>query len=675
MLVWKYFIYTGGDWAHDIYGTRLNTEGEVLDPSGIPVCTDVSTQEFPSVSWDGTNFFVTWRDTPNASIFGVRVTPEGEVLDPDRIDLGEGESYNQKHPASASDGITTLIVWEHQLYVDNWDICGRRVDSEGNILGSGFMVSIGSNSQTNGTVGWDGENFLVVWQDLRAGQYSDLYGTRISPSGETLDSVAFPICTAQEREHNPQLSWNGENFMVVWQDWRDGDWNIYGTLVGPDGMVSDTDGQRIAASHGDDEYPALDWSGESYLVVWRGQSGAAEPDLLGRRVSARGDPIGYSFEITTNRAYYEAPEIAWGESNYLVVYPWKGFVGSYDIYGQMISIDGILTGDEIIIYQDDFTQTDSYVTWGAGNYLVIWKDGRNGDYDIYGARVSSQGDILDPEGIPIFVGTGIQEPCGLTYDGTNYVVLWLDEGEDEADNLNATHCTRVSPEGVVLDPQGISIFSNTVSSSSLNVSHGPSDLSLIVGTKLVTEAPYSSPRVCGAFFWGDSIPNYPPETFSLVSPADGDTVVRPACFNWEEAQDPNQGDNVHYDLHVSTSAYFHPDSTITIDSISTSDYALDDLEYSILYYWKVRAYDLWSSTWSDEIWTFDVENYGDANGDGIVNIADVVYLINYLFAGGPAPDPLASGDENGDCEVNIADVVYLMNYLFLGGPPPKQGCA
>jgi hypothetical protein len=67
--------------------------------------------------------------------------------------------------------------------------------------------------------------------------------------------------------------------------------------------------------------------------------------------------------------------------------------------------------------------------------------------------------------------------------------------------------------------------------------------------------------------------------------------------------------------------------------------------------------------------------FGDANGDGVVNSADVVFLISYLFKGGPAPVPLAAGDPNGDCVINSADVVYLISYLFKGGPPPKAGCA
>lgn len=60
---------------------------------------------------------------------------------------------------------------------------------------------------------------------------------------------------------------------------------------------------------------------------------------------------------------------------------------------------------------------------------------------------------------------------------------------------------------------------------------------------------------------------------------------------------------------------------------------------------------------------------GDTNGDGIINIADIVYLINYLFINGPSPDPLVTGDVNCDWVVDIADVVYLVNYLFMNGPP------
>jgi len=66
-------------------------------------------------------------------------------------------------------------------------------------------------------------------------------------------------------------------------------------------------------------------------------------------------------------------------------------------------------------------------------------------------------------------------------------------------------------------------------------------------------------------------------------------------------------------------------------------------------------------------------NRGDVNGDGIIDVADVLYLINYLFKHGLAPRPLASGDVNCDGTATISDVVYLVNYLYRGGDPPGCG--
>jgi PKD repeat protein len=93
-----------------------------------------------------------------------------------------------------------------------------------------------------------------------------------------------------------------------------------------------------------------------------------------------------------------------------------------------------------------------------------------------------------------------------------------------------------------------------------------------------------------------------------------------------------------------------------------------------VFYWRVRAYEY--GMWSDYSRTFAayiipfVE--GDANGDSEINIGDAVYLISYIFKGGPAPDPNEAGDANCDGQVNIGDAVYLIAYIFRGGPPP--GC-
>ena len=61
---------------------------------------------------------------------------------------------------------------------------------------------------------------------------------------------------------------------------------------------------------------------------------------------------------------------------------------------------------------------------------------------------------------------------------------------------------------------------------------------------------------------------------------------------------------------------------------------------------------------------------GDPNGDGDINVGDVVFLIQYIFRSGAAPKPAIVANVNGDEEVNVGDVVYLINHIFTGGPAP-----
>jgi hypothetical protein len=62
---------------------------------------------------------------------------------------------------------------------------------------------------------------------------------------------------------------------------------------------------------------------------------------------------------------------------------------------------------------------------------------------------------------------------------------------------------------------------------------------------------------------------------------------------------------------------------------------------------------------------------GDANGDLVINILDVTYLIRYLYLDGPPPDPYA-GDVDVNGLINLLDITYLINYLYKGGPPPRE---
>lgn len=72
------------------------------------------------------------------------------------------------------------------------------------------------------------------------------------------------------------------------------------------------------------------------------------------------------------------------------------------------------------------------------------------------------------------------------------------------------------------------------------------------------------------------------------------------------------------------------------------------------------------------VWDPDCEtlNRGDANADGNVNLSDSIFILNWLFQGGPAPICLDAADVNGDSKVDISDSDALLNYLYSSGQAP-----
>ncbi|MBN2226885.1 MAG: hypothetical protein JW763_05935 [candidate division Zixibacteria bacterium] len=63
-------------------------------------------------------------------------------------------------------------------------------------------------------------------------------------------------------------------------------------------------------------------------------------------------------------------------------------------------------------------------------------------------------------------------------------------------------------------------------------------------------------------------------------------------------------------------------------------------------------------------WTFgDPPDY-DVNGDGGTNLLDILFLIDYVYQEGPAPDPLELGDINGDSGINLLDILDLIAYIY-----------
>jgi hypothetical protein len=75
------------------------------------------------------------------------------------------------------------------------------------------------------------------------------------------------------------------------------------------------------------------------------------------------------------------------------------------------------------------------------------------------------------------------------------------------------------------------------------------------------------------------------------------------------------------------------------------------------------------------VWVAALTLTGDLNHSGTYTSADVIQLVNYVFKGAAAPDPVSLGDVNCSGDPTSADIIALVNHVFKSGLPPCSGSA
>jgi len=158
----------------------------------------------------------------------------------------------------------------------------------------------------------------------------------------------------------------------------------------------------------------------------------------------------------------------------------------------------------------------------------------------------------------------------------------------------------------------------------------------------------------GLFFW---------HWFLLTESAHGNDIglvqISVDGGPWQDVAGPYSGISpIWSQVYVDLSAF--ADSLVRIAFFMVSDWIYEDAG------WYIDDIRLTGITCC--------EIAGDASDDGDINLADAVFLINYIFKGGPAPFCIDEGDANSDCAINIGDAVHIINYVFKSGQAPSCGC-
>ncbi|MCP4703312.1 MAG: VCBS repeat-containing protein [candidate division Zixibacteria bacterium] len=165
---------------------------------------------------------------------------------------------------------------------------------------------------------------------------------------------------------------------------------------------------------------------------------------------------------------------------------------------------------------------------------------------------------------------------------------------------------------------------------------------------------------------------YTVEDVSSMLPANGSSVdIDKPLFDWSGLVD-----------HVPevTSYQFEIDSYFDFRAPLVLESNLDSPKYTPtvsltennVYYWRFKTFD--GAEWSEYSRTMAVNivDHICGNADGIagVDILDIVFIIDFKYKGGPAPEPFEYGDVDGVPGINIMDIVYLINSIYKGGPAP-----
>ncbi|MCX6844808.1 MAG: hypothetical protein NTX53_21300 [candidate division WOR-3 bacterium] len=448
---------------NDIYGARVTRQGMVLDSAGFVVSHAAGNQHHPALGFDGTDFLVVWEDYRNnpdtADVFGARVTPQGTVLDTAGVVISQATNY-QWDPALAFDGVNFLVTWDDKRS-GSWDIYGARVTRQGTVLEpAGIVISHAAGGRYLTGLDFDGANFLVAWEDGRNVNCDDIYGARVTPQGTVLDTAGIHISHGTylgNFETFPVVGFNGANFLVLWQDSRSGDWDVYGKRVSPQGTVLDSVSIAISTAANWQWSPALASDGTDFLVVWQDRRSETNWDIYGARVTPQGtvlDPAG--FVISQAADDQHCPALGFDGANFLVVWGDGRNGTDRNIHGARVTPQGtVLEPGGFVISQAAGYQDCPAVGFDGANFLVVWQDGSNGtDLDIYGARVTPQGTVLDPAGFHISHAANGQESPAVGAAGANFVVAWEDYRSDEYGDI---YGARVTPQGIVLDSAGIAI--------------------------------------------------------------------------------------------------------------------------------------------------------------------------------------------------------------------------
>ncbi len=391
----------------------------------------------------------------------------------------DGGSADQSGPSISMDAVGNFVIVWYDFRNANWDIYYQRYNDAGLALGVNTKVNDDTQdaSQEHPSISMDAAgNFVIVWDDYRNNNY-DIYYQRYSSTGGALGvntKVNDDVGTAKQWDPSISIDAAG-NFVVVWIDERNVNRDIYyqrysstGGALGVNTKVNDD------AENTDQISPAIlfDVTG-NFVIVWHDFRNN-NWDIYYQRYNGTGGAVGVNTKVNDDSGseFQMYPSISMDVvGNFVIV--WHDFRNiNWDIYFQRFTSTGSALGANIKVNDDAGSmhqKLPSISMDGVGNFVIVWQDNRYGQYntDIIGQRYFANG---NPNGgnyriVPDGPNNGEISPV-VCADNSSIIFSWVDnrrsEGWDIYAKIVSWDWNGVTTEVVERNsnPKGFSLFQN-----------------------------------------------------------------------------------------------------------------------------------------------------------------------------------------------------------------------
>jgi hypothetical protein len=366
-----------------------------------------------------------------------------------RVNSDSGTA-GQWYPAVGVDGSgNAIVVWWDFRNGDS-DTYAQKLDGSGNKLWLAD-VRVNSDSGTAGqwylSVATDGNgNAVVAWGDSRADD-SDIYAQKLDRSGTKLwaGDVRVNSDSGTAIQSHPAVAVDGSGkAIVVWKDGLSGDMDIYAQRLDGDGerlwavdVRVNSDGGAASQS---EAAVAVDRD-RNVVVVWRDGRSGNRSHIYAQKLDAGGNklwPVDVRFSSDSGTASQGHPAVAVdGSGNAVCVWTdYRNLRG--DIYAQRLDGSGnkLWAADEQV-NSDSGTaiqERPAVAVDGSGNAVVLWKDERNGNDDIYAQRINLVGNrvwladlqVVYPDRFYVPTGAAQSRTVDATADNIRQATLTAD---------------------------------------------------------------------------------------------------------------------------------------------------------------------------------------------------------------------------------------------------------